>query len=201
MKILCIGKNYVDHAKEMNSEVPSSPMIFMKPESALNNKEVLAYPSFTKNLHYELELVIRICQTAKNVDLESAPDYFDRIGLGIDFTARDIQSHCKSKGHPWEKAKAFDNSASLSPMLSKDKFNLSDLKFKLEHNDRVVQDGSSKDMIFNLNYLIHYTSQYFTLNEGDLIYTGTPAGVGPVQSGDNLKGYLVDDLLLNVSII
>lgn len=200
MKILCIGKNYADHAKEMNSKVPKSPLIFMKPESALNLNESLDYPSFTSNLHYELELVLKISKKGKSITLDEADSYFDSIGLGIDFTARDIQAKCKEKGHPWEKAKAFDNSASLSPMIDKSSISGSDIKFQLKLNGELVQDGSSSDMIFNFNYLIHYASNYFTLNPGDLIFTGTPAGVGPVKKGDALEGYLNRKLLLNVYI-
>lgn len=200
MKILCIGKNYADHAKEMNSKVPKSPLIFMKPESALNLNESLDYPSFTSNLHYELELVLKISKKGKSITLDEADSYFDTIGLGIDFTARDIQAKCKEKGHPWEKAKAFDNSASLSPMIDKSSISGTDIKFQLKLNGELVQDGSSSDMIFNFNYLIHYASNYFTLNPGDLIYTGTPAGVGPVKKGDALEGYLNGKSLFNVYI-
>ena len=201
MKILCIGRNYVDHAKEMNSSVPKSPLIFMKPESALNKSDVLKYPSFTSNLHYELELVIHISKEVCEITLEQAADCFDKIGLGIDFTARDIQAQCKEKGHPWEKAKAFDHSASLSTLIDKSSFNLSDTKFELFQNEEKVQSGSSEDMIFNFDFLIHYASRYFTLHPGDLIFTGTPAGVGPVKKGDKLEGYLNGDSLLKVSII
>lgn len=201
MKILCIGRNYVDHAKEMKSAVPKSPMIFMKPESALNLNDSLQYPEFTSNLHYEIELVIKINKQAKSVPLDEALGYFDKIGLGIDFTARDIQAKCKEKGHPWEKAKAFDNSASLSELLDVSNFDLGDTNFKLNLNGNSVQSGSSKSMIFNFQYLIHYASSFFTLNPGDLIYTGTPAGVGPVKKGDQLEGYLNGQSLLKVSII
>jgi len=201
MKILCIGKNYLDHAKEMNSQVPKNPMVFMKPSTALNPDNKLTYPDFTSNLHYELEIVIGISKIAKNVDVEEASNYYDKIGLGIDFTARDIQAKCKEKGHPWERAKAFDNSASLSEWRPKESYNLKNLNFSLLLNDKEVQKGNSNKMIFNINTIISYTSQFFTLEPEDLIFTGTPAGVGPVKAGDQLQGYLEGELLLNVSII
>lgn len=201
MKILCIGRNYAKHAKEMGSAVPKEPMIFMKPESALNFSGQMTYPTFTSNLHYELEVVIEINQTVSKISKEVAHQCYDRIGLGIDFTARDIQAKCKEKGHPWEKAKAFDDSAPLSELVAKNDYDLSKLNFKLWHNDKIVQDGNTEDLIFDFDHLISYASQYFTLQKGDLIYTGTPEGVGPVQRGDVLKGYLEDKKLLEVSII
>ena len=201
MKILCIGRNYAKHAKEMGSVVPSEPMIFMKPESALNFSGRMKYPEFTSNLHYELEVVIEINKTVCRVSEQEANQCYDRIGLGIDFTARDIQAKCKEKGHPWEKAKAFDDSAPMSELVSKSDYDMSKLKFKLWHNDELVQDGNTEDLIFDFDHLISYASHYFTLQKGDLIYTGTPEGVGPVQKGDVLKGYLEDKKLLEVSII
>jgi len=201
MKILCIGRNYAKHAKEMGSAVPTEPMIFMKPESALNFSGQMIYPEFTSDLHYELEVVIEINKTVKRITKEEANQCYDRIGLGIDFTARDIQKKCKEKGHPWEKAKAFDHSAPLSKLVSKEDYDLSKLNFKLWHNENLVQDGNTQDLIFDFDYLISYASQFFTLQKGDLIYTGTPEGVGPVKKGDILKGYLKGKKLLEVSII
>lgn len=201
MKLICIGRNYVDHAKELNNSVPSEPMIFIKPETAINVRDTLAYPTFTSNLHYELELVLKIIKAGKNIALADAKRFYNEIGLGIDFTARDIQDNCKKKGHPWEKAKAFDNSASVGSFIDKHEVNISSIEFELLVNDERRQIGNSKDMIFDFDFLIHYTSQYFTLSEGDLIFTGTPAGVGSVKRGDILNGYLESKLLLNVSII
>lgn len=202
MKIICIGRNYVEHAKEMNSKVPSSPLIFIKPETALNTSGQMVYPEFTSNLHYELELVLEIKSTVKKVSMERASECISRIGLGIDFTARDIQAKCKEKGHPWEKAKAFDNSAALGKLQDISEFdNIKDLSFQLYKGNDLLQNGRSKNMIFNFNHIISYSSQYFTLSAGDLIYTGTPSGVGPVFKGDNLRGLLNDKKLLEVSII
>ncbi|NNE15476.1 MAG: fumarylacetoacetate hydrolase family protein, partial [Saprospiraceae bacterium] len=181
-------------------KVPKQPMIFIKPESAVNPTDVLDYPSFTKDLHYELELVLKINKKVSNISLDNASACYDEIGLGIDFTARDIQYKCKEKGHPWEKAKAFDNSATVGSFLKKSELDISNVPFKLTVNGEKRQIGFSKDMIFNFDYLVHYISKYFTLEEGDLIFTGTPEGVGPVKPGDVLNGYLDDKLLLNVSI-
>ncbi len=200
MKIICIGRNYVNHAKEMNSEVPKEPMIFIKPETAINNQDTLQYPIFTKSLHYELELVLKISKTGKNISLENASQHYQEIGLGIDFTARDIQYKCKEKGHPWEKAKAFDDSATVGAFVNKEKLNTQNISFELKLNDETKQIGRSKDMIFDFDYLIHYASQFFTLEEGDLIFTGTPEGVGEVKVGDKLVGYLESEILFNVTI-
>ena len=200
MKIFCIGRNYADHAKEMNSKVPSEPLIFMKPPTAYNNKDFLYYPDFTKELHYEAEIVLKSVKNGKFIKEKFASDYYNQIGFGIDFTARDLQAKLKEKGHPWEKAKAFDNSAVLSPLSDKSDYNLDALEFKLLKNGGIVQDGRASDMIFNFQYLIHYASTFFTLNPGDLIFTGTPAGVGPVSKGDELKGYLNGESLLEISI-
>lgn len=201
MKLICIGRNYLDHAKELNNKVPSEPMIFIKPETAINKQDTLTYPTFTSNLHYELELVLKISKTGKDIALDKAKEYYDEIGLGIDFTARDIQDKCKDKGHPWEKAKAFDNSATVGSFVNKTKYNSASLGFELLVNDEQRQIGNSNDMIFDFDFLIHYASKFFTLSEGDLLFTGTPAGVGPVKRGDLLCGYLESELLLKVSII
>ena len=191
MKIICIGRNYVDHAKEMNSPVPKEPLVFMKPASALlvNNKP-LYYPEFTKNLHYELEVVLKICKNGKHVQPEFAHKYYNEIALGIDFTARDLQDRCKEKGHPWEIAKGFDGSAVISSFVPIEKVNKEAIEFQLKKNGKIVQEGNTKDLIFSFDYLITYVSKYFKLQMGDYLYTGTPAGVGPVQIGDKLEGIL-----------
>lgn len=191
MKIICIGRNYVDHAKELNNAVPEEPLVFMKPPSALlvNNKPFY-YPEFTQDLHFEVELVLKIGKNGKYVQPEFAADYISEIALGIDFTARDLQSKCKEKGQPWEIAKGFDGSAVISPFLSIDQVNRKAIEFELHKNGEKVQKGNSKDMIFSFEDIIVYTSQFFKLQMGDLIYTGTPAGVGPVEIGDRLEGFL-----------
>lgn len=191
MKIICIGRNYADHAKELNNPVPKQPVVFMKPSSALlvNNKP-LYYPEFTKDLHYELELVVKIAKNGKHVQPEFAADYYQEVALGIDFTARDLQSELKAKGKPWELAKGFDGSAALSPFVPLDQLNRKAIEFELLKNDDVVQHGNSKDMLFPVEDIIVFVSQYFKLQMGDLIFTGTPAGVGPVQIGDVLRGRL-----------
>ncbi|MDP4637716.1 MAG: fumarylacetoacetate hydrolase family protein [Crocinitomicaceae bacterium] len=190
MKIICIGRNYAEHAKEMNSDVPTEPVFFMKPDtSILKNGSDFYYPDFTKDLHHECELVIKIDKNGKNIAEKFADKYYSSMSLGIDFTARDLQAECKSKGLPWEKAKSFEHSAPISTeWLLTDK--LSDAKFSLAKNGELVQSGSVSDMIFNINQIISYVSRYMTLKTGDLIYTGTPSGVGPVVIGDKLEGFL-----------
>ncbi len=200
MKIICIGRNYVAHAEELNNEVPGEPLVFMKPETAMAKSDRISIPSFTNDLHYELELVVKISKLAKDVGIENANNHYDSIALGIDFTARDIQDACKKKGYPWEKAKAFDNSATLSEFRAFDDYKTSTIPFNLVLNGKKVQDGHSGLMIFSIDYLISYCSKYFTLEAGDLLFTGTPAGVGPVKSGDVLEGYLASELLHKVII-
>ena len=191
MKIICIGRNYADHAKELNNPVPKQPLVFMKPPSALlvNNKP-LYYPEFTKDLHHEIEVVLKICKNGRHVQQAFAKDYYEEIALGIDFTARDLQARCKEKGHPWEIAKGFDGSAVLSPFISIDQVNANAIEFELHNNGETVQHGNTKDLIFSFDDIICYVSKYFKLQMGDYIYTGTPAGVAPVKIGDELKGYL-----------
>lgn len=191
MKIICIGRNYVDHAKELNNPVPSRPVVFMKPPSALLiNNRPFYYPEFTKDLHHELEIVLKIGKNGRHVQKEFAADYYREVALGIDFTARDLQSELKKKGQPWEIAKGFDHSAVLSEFIPIERLNRSAIAFQLKKNGEIVQKGNSKDMIFSFEDIIVYVSQYFKLQMGDLIYTGTPAGVGPVQIGDKLEGEL-----------
>jgi len=203
MKIICIGRNYAKHAKELGNTVPTEPVYFMKPDSALlPKKQPFFYPNFTKDLHYEVELVIKICKLGKNISKKFANTYYNEIGLGIDFTARDIQLECKAKGLPWEKAKAFDYSAPLSrEFIQKSEFkNLNDIAFSLEKNGEIVQNGNSQDMLFDFDHLICYISQFMTLKIGDLIFTGTPAGVGPLKIGDQLTGYIEDKKMLDLNI-
>ena len=201
MKIFCIGRNYVDHAKELNNKVPTEPLVFMKPATAISKSQDIPYPSFSSNLQYELELCILISKTATKISEEESPNHFEEIGLGIDYTARDIQTRCKEKGHSWEKAKAFDTSASFSSFVSKSQFDLEDLNFHLHLNKNLVQKGNTKQMIFKINHLIHHVSQYFTLEKGDILMTGTPAGVGPLKIGDKLSCYLNNELVLENLII
>ncbi len=202
MKIVCIGRNYVDHAHELNNPIPEHPVFFLKPETALIRAGLpFYYPDFSKDIHYEVELVLRICKLGKHIAEKFAHTYYDAIGLGIDFTARDIQNRCKQKGLPWEIAKAFDGSAPVSHFVEKEKFkDLYDIDFTLLKNNERVQKGNSGMMIFNFEKLIAYISQFVTLKIGDFIFTGTPAGVGSVSKNDNLKAYLEDMLLLDINI-
>ncbi len=191
MKIFCIGRNYLEHAKELNNAVPTKPLIFMKPPTALllENKPFY-YPEFTKNLHYEIEVVLKISKNGKAIQPEFAHRYYDKIGLGIDFTARDVQDELKAKGQPWEIAKGFDNSAVLSDFVDLKDFDATNIAFQLHKNGKIVQKGTTKDLIFSFDTVVSYISQFFTLQQGDLIYTGTPEGVGPVKIGDKLEGFL-----------
>ncbi len=202
MKIICIGRNYSAHAKEMNAELPSSPVFFMKPDIALlRNNDSFYIPNFTKEVHYECELVVKISKVGKNIAEKFAPKYYSEIGLGVDFTARDLQQICKEKGLPWEMAKSFDSSAPISSkFIQKSELDLSKTRFHLTKNGEVVQEGNTQDFIFNIDYIIHYVSQFMTLKIGDLIYTGTPAGVGPVAIGDQLVGYLEGTKMFDFSI-
>jgi len=203
MKIICIGRNFAKHAKELGNNIPTEPVFFMKPDSArLPKKAPFYYPNFTKNLHYEIELVIRINKLGKNISKKFAPTYYDEIGLGIDFTARDIQQDCKEKGLPWEKAKAFDYSAPMSQtFIKKSAFeDLNNINFSLKKNGEVVQLGNTKEMIFDFDDLIVYLSQFLTLKIGDYIFTGTPAGVGSVQIGDKLEGYIEEQKMIELKV-
>jgi acylpyruvate hydrolase len=202
MKIICIGRNYGDHAKEMNAPLPSKPVFFMKPDTALLPKRnPFYYPDFTNDLHHELELVVRISKLGKNIAEKYAHEYYNEIGLGIDFTARDLQQECKEKGLPWEIAKAFEHSAPISEkFISKSTFNLADSSFELLKNGVSVQVGHVHDMLFSIDQLIAYVSQFMTLKIGDLLFTGTPAGVGPVVIGDHLEGFLNGEKLLDLKV-
>ena len=203
MKIICIGRNYVAHAEELNNEVPEEPVFFMKPDSALlRNNDPFYIPGWTKEVHHEIELVLRICRLGKNIEKRFAHRYYDEIGLGVDFTARDVQNELKKKGLPWEKAKAFDRAAVISnTFLPVSVFpDPEAIRFKLNINNRSVQEGNSGLMIFGFDEIVSHVSKYMTLKIGDLIYTGTPAGVGQVKIGDHLEGYLEDKKLLDFKI-
>lgn len=192
MKIICIGRNYSEHARELNNPVPEQPVVFHKPASALLvNDKPLYYPEFTKDLHHELEIVLKIGKNGKYVQPEFADQYYSEIGLGIDFTARDLQAELKKKGHPWEIAKGFDGAAVLGRFVPITEIpDLGAIAFELRKNGTVVQQGNTRDLLFSFSEIIVYVSQFFKLQMGDLIFTGTPAGVGPVEIGDILEGFL-----------
>ncbi|MFD2600273.1 fumarylacetoacetate hydrolase family protein [Sphingobacterium corticis] len=202
MKIVAIGRNYINHAKELNNPVPEEPVIFMKPDTAvLRDDKDFYYPEFSKDIHYEVEVVLRICNEGKHVSEKFAHKYYDAIGLGIDFTARDIQQKQKEKGLPWELAKAFDHSAVISPFIPKEELgDVQNISFSLQKNGETVQNGNTKDVIFNFDQLIAYVSARITLRKGDLIYTGTPEGVGPIQIGDHLTGFIADRKMFSCNI-
>jgi len=201
MKIICIGGNYAAHAAELGNEVAAEPVIFMKPDSAVfRQRDAFYIPDWTNDVHYELEVVVRINRLGKNIEAKFAPKYFAEFTVGIDFTARDVQSALKAKGLPWEKAKAFDQSAVLGDFLSVDDFDLSNLHFQLKKNGELVQDGNTSLMLHNIAQLIEHSSQYFTLKIGDLLFTGTPEGVGPVAPGDLLEGFIEGKKVLNVKV-
>ncbi len=192
MKIICIGKNYAEHVKEMKGEVPSEPVFFMKPDTAmLKDGEPFYYPEFTKDLHHEIEIVLKINKAGKHIEEQFAHKYYDEIGIGVDFTARDLQAKCKEKGLPWEKAKAFDGSAPLGSFHKKEKFtDQKNIDFHLLVNGELRQKGNTKDLIFSFDKVISYVSKFVTLKTGDLIFTGTPEGVASVKVGDKLEGFI-----------
>ncbi|PCI04746.1 MAG: 2-hydroxyhepta-2,4-diene-1,7-dioate isomerase [Flavobacteriaceae bacterium] len=191
MKIICIGRNYTEHIKELKNERPESPVVFLKPDSAILPKKMPFFiPSFSEDIHYEVEILIKINKVGKHIDAKFAHKYYDEIGLGIDFTARDIQKKCKEKGLPWEKAKAFDGSAVVGDFVAKESLDIASIDFKLLKNEITVQQGNSQQMLWGFDELIAYVSQYFTLKKGDIIFTGTPAGVGKVTENDVLIGIL-----------
>lgn len=203
MKIICIGRNYIEHAKELNNPLPESPVFFLKPDTALlQNSQPFMYPDFTSDLHYETELVLKICASGKAIPENEASNYYREIGIGIDFTARDLQQRCKEKGLPWEIAKGFDHSAPLSDtFIEKDKLaNRHAIKFHLNINGTPVQQGNSANMIFSFEKIISYVSRFITLSDGDLVFTGTPAGVGPVRKGDHLEAFIEGRKLLSFSV-
>lgn len=202
MKIICIGRNYVAHIEELKNEKPSNPVVFLKPDTALLKPlSPFFYPDFSKNIHHEVELVLKISKEGKNIQKQFASRYFDEIGIGIDFTARDLQDQCKEKGLPWEIAKAFNGSAPIGEFKPISDFkNPSDINFYLTINEEVRQSGNTGLMLFDFDTIIAYVSQFFTLKKGDLIYTGTPAGVGPVQVGDRLEGFIEDQKMMSFHV-
>ncbi len=202
MKIICIGRNYAKHIEELQNEKPENPVIFLKPDSAILSKKMpFVMPSFSNDVHYEVEVIVKICKLGKHIQPKFALNYYNEIGLGIDFTARDIQAESKNKGLPWEKAKAFDGSALVGKFYNKEVFeDLNNLPFQLYKNHQLVQDGNTSAMLWKIDELISYVSQFFTLKIGDIIFTGTPAGVGKVERGDILRATLnnVDNFTVKV---
>jgi len=202
MKIIAIGRNYAAHAKELNNPVPEKPVIFLKPDTALlKDNKAFYIPDFSSDIHYELEVVLKICKEGKHISEKFAPKYYEEVGLGIDFTARDIQAEHKSKGLPWELSKAFDHSAAVSNFIPKtDLPDLYSTKFQLQINGEIRQEGNTRNMLFTFEKIIAFVSKYITLKKGDLIFTGTPEGVGQVKAGDSLEAWLEDQQLLNFEI-
>lgn len=202
MKIIAIGRNYAEHAKELNNPVPTTPVIFLKPDTAvLKDNKPFYLPDFSDDVHYELEVVLKICKEGKHIAEKFAANYYDEVGLGIDFTARDIQTKHKEKGLPWELAKAFDNSAPISLFTPKSDFeDLYNLNFELKINGESRQVGHTKDLLFSFEKIISFVSQYITLKKGDLIFTGTPQGVGKINKGDKLEAWLEGKQLLNFDV-
>jgi len=202
MKLICVGRNYNDHIQELNNTRPDAPVIFIKPDSALAQPtQPFFIPDFSKDIHYEVEILVRINRIGKYIQTEFAHKYYDEIGLGIDFTARDLQKELKSKGLPWEKAKGFDGSARIGKWFSKKDFvDINDIRFRLEKNNQVVQESTTAHMIWSVDALISHISEFFTLKIGDVIFTGTPAGVGPVDAGDFLEGFIEGQQAFGVKI-
>ena len=202
MKLFCIGRNYAKHAEELNNKIPDEPLVFMKPPTALlKPKQQFFYPDFTSDLHHEIELVVKIGKNGKHIQPKFAFDYVNEVSVGIDFTARDIQQKLKEKGHSWEIAKAFDQSAPIGKFISaKEIEHWESIQIELRVNGKVKQSGNTSQLLFPIPYLIHYISTFFTLQTGDLIYTGTPSGVGPVSINDHLEGFLNNQKLLDLVV-
>ena len=202
MKLICIGRNYTEHIAELENERPKDPVVFMKPDtSILLKKQPFFIPDFSDNVHHEVEILIKINRLGKHIDKQFAHKYYDEIGLGIDFTARDVQSELKAKGLPWEKAKAFDGAAVIGNWLPKSTFsNVNDISFSLKKNNKIVQNGNTSHMLWKIDEIIEYVSKYFTLKIGDIIFTGTPAGVSKVEANDTLKGYIEDREMFSIKI-
>ncbi|MCL4128949.1 UNVERIFIED_CONTAM: hypothetical protein GTU68_040896 [Idotea baltica] len=201
MKIICVGRNYVDHIEELKNDFPTAPVIFSKPDSAILRKnDAFYYPTFSNSIHHEVEVVLKVCKLGKNIQEKFAHKYYEEIALGIDFTARDVQSELKSKGLPWDLAKGFNGSAPISKFVSKETYDMDNLNFNLEVNGDSRQVGNTSKMIYSFDYIISFISQYFTLKIGDLIFTGTPAGVAEVKVGDNLKGYMENKLMFDFDV-
>ena len=202
MKIICIGRNYADHISELNNERPDEPVIFMKPDTAiLPKKTPFVIPEFSNDVHHEVEVLVKICKVGKYISPKFAHKYYDEIGLGIDFTARDLQSMLKEKGLPWEKAKAFDHSAIIGDFLPKNNYSsLENINFELRKNSEIVQKGSTSMMLWNIDEIVSYVSQFFTLKKGDIIFTGTPKGVASVKENDVLEGFLEGKQMFKIQI-
>ncbi len=202
MKIICIGRNYADHISELNNERPDDPVIFMKPDTAiLPKKTPFVIPEFSKDVHHEVEVLVKICKVGKYISPKFAHKYYDEIGLGIDFTARDLQTMLKEKGLPWEKAKAFDHSAIIGDFLPKKNYiSLENINFELRKNSEIVQKGSTSMMLWNIDEIVSYVSQFFTLKKGDIIFTGTPKGVAAVNVNDVLEGFLEGKQMFKIQV-
>ncbi|ETN96992.1 fumarylacetoacetate hydrolase family protein [Zhouia amylolytica] len=202
MKIICVGRNYTEHIEELANEKPDNPVVFIKPDTSILNKEQGFYiPDFSEEVHHEVELLVRINKVGKHIDPKFAHKYYDQISLGIDFTARDLQAKLKEKGLPWEKAKAFDGSALIGEWIDKNEFeDIDKVDFNLIKNSEVVQKGNTAHMLWKIDELISYVSKYFTLKTGDVVFTGTPSGVGKVTKGDYLEGYLEGKKLFTLNI-
>jgi 2-keto-4-pentenoate hydratase/2-oxohepta-3-ene-1,7-dioic acid hydratase in catechol pathway len=202
MKLICIGRNYTDHIKELENEKPTDPVVFLKPDtSILLKKQPFFIPDFSDDVHHEVEVLIKINRVGKHISKKFAHKYYDEIGLGIDFTARDLQAQLKAKGLPWEKAKAFDGAAVIGEWLPKKNFdNINNLNFSLKKNEEIVQNGNTSLMLWKIDEIIEYVSKYFTLKIGDIIFTGTPAGVGRVIANDKLKGFIEDKQLFSITV-
>ena len=202
MKIICIGRNYSDHIKELSNERPKDPVVFIKPDSSIIAKnQNFVIPTFSDEIHHEVELVVKINKVGKYIDKSFSNKYYNQIGLGIDFTARDIQNKLKEKGYPWEKSKAFDNSCMVGDFINIGEIeDISNINFELKKNSRIVQSGNSSNMLWKIDEIISYVSQYFTLKIGDLIFTGTPSGVSKVTSGDFLEGFINSNKMFSLKI-
>ena len=202
MKLICIGRNYTKHIEELANEKPIDPVVFLKPDtSILPKKHPFFIPDFSEDVHHEVEILVKINKVGKHIDRKFAHKYYDELGLGIDFTARDLQSQLKQKGLPWEKAKAFDGAAVIGKWVSKTAYeNIYDINFRLLKNDEIVQQGNTNLMLWKIDELIEYVSKYFTLKIGDIIFTGTPAGVGKVIANDKLKGYIENTEMFSITV-
>jgi len=202
MKIICIGRNYSDHIKELSNERPVNPVVFLKPDSSIISKnQDFIIPTFSNDIHHEVEIILKIKKVGKHIERSFANKYYDELGLGIDFTARDLQFKLKEKGHPWEKSKAFDNSCMVGDFIKKEKLkDLNNINFSLEKNNQIVQKGNSSEMLWSFDELIEYVSQYFTLKIGDLIFTGTPSGVSKVTNGDLLEGFIETQKMFTLKV-
>lgn len=203
MKIICVGRNYIDHINELSNQKPENPVIFMKPDTAVLSREFpFVLPEFSNDVHYEVEVLVKIGKVGKYISSKFAHKYYNQIGLGIDFTARDLQSELKAKGLPWEIAKGFDGSAVIGDFIAKEQFeDIQNLSFQLVKNGEVVQYGNTQDMLWQIDELVSYVSQFFTLKVGDVIFTGTPAGVGKIESSDELEGFLEDKKMFSLKVL